>query len=81
MPVNALIGKSLLLLYQYYGNSFTVECPTGSGVQKTLFEVAKEISGSAWGISFGVIKMDADRCSEIRRSFRRTRTGAIICCL
>ncbi len=44
MPVNALIVKALLLLYQYYGDSFKIECPTGSGVQKNLFEVANEIS-------------------------------------
>jgi len=44
MPVNALIVKSLLLLHQYYGDSFTMECPTGSGVQKNLFEIAHEIS-------------------------------------
>lgn len=43
MPVNALIVKALLLLYQYYGDSFKMECPTGSGVQKNLFEIAKEI--------------------------------------
>ena len=43
MPVNALIGRALLLLFQYYGDSFKIECPTGSGVQKNLFEVAKEI--------------------------------------
>ena len=44
MPVNALIIRTLLLLYQYYGDSFKIECPTGSGVQKNLFEVANEIS-------------------------------------
>jgi hypothetical protein len=43
MPVNALLIRALLLLYQYYGDSFTIECPTGSGVQKNLFEVAHEI--------------------------------------
>jgi hypothetical protein len=32
-----------LNLYLFYGDSFTVECPTGSGNQKNLFEVAKEI--------------------------------------
>jgi hypothetical protein len=31
-------------MYQYYGDKFTVECPTGSGQQMTLFEVAREIS-------------------------------------
>jgi hypothetical protein len=44
MPVNGLIIRSLVLLYQYYGNSLKVECPTGSGVEMNLFEVAREIS-------------------------------------
>ena len=44
MPVNALIVKALLMLFQYYGDSFKIECPTGSGVQKNLFEIASDIS-------------------------------------
>jgi hypothetical protein len=44
MPVNCLIIRALLHYYQFYGDSFTVECPTGSGQQMTLFEVAKELS-------------------------------------
>jgi hypothetical protein len=44
MPVNALIIRTLLLLYQYYGDSLKLECPTGSGVQKNLFEIANDIS-------------------------------------
>jgi len=44
MPVNLLIIRSLLTLYQYYGNDFKVECPTGSGKLMTLFEVSQEIS-------------------------------------
>ena len=44
-PVNVLIIRALLQHYQYYGDGFTIECPTGSGNQMTLFEVAKEISG------------------------------------
>jgi hypothetical protein len=43
-PINLLIVRALLNLYAFYGTSFTVECPTGSGVQMTLFEVAREIS-------------------------------------
>jgi hypothetical protein len=43
-PVNALIIRALLNLYGFYGDDFTVECPTGSGVQMNLFEVAREIS-------------------------------------
>jgi hypothetical protein len=44
MPVNVLIVRGLLNLYGFYGDDFTVECPTGSGVQMNLFEVAREIS-------------------------------------
>ena len=43
-PLNALIIRALLQFYLYYGDSFTIECPTGSGRQMTLFEVANEIS-------------------------------------
>jgi hypothetical protein len=45
MPVNALLIRSLLNLYQFYGDDFKVECPTRSGKYMTLFEVAKEIAG------------------------------------
>jgi hypothetical protein len=44
MPINALIIRALLVRYLHYGDAFTIECPTGSGVQMTLFEVAKELS-------------------------------------
>jgi hypothetical protein len=44
MPVNALIIRALLQYYAYYGNEFTVECPTGSGKKMNLYQVAEEIS-------------------------------------
>ena len=44
MPVNLLLIRALLQLYTYYGDSFTIEYPTGSGEQRTLFEVAQGIS-------------------------------------
>jgi hypothetical protein len=43
MPVNMLIVRALLQYYLYYGNSLTIECPTGSGKQMNLYEVAEEI--------------------------------------
>ena len=43
-PINLLIVRALLNYYMYYGDAFTIECPTGSGHQMTLYEVAKEIS-------------------------------------
>jgi hypothetical protein len=42
-PINALLVRGLLNLYLYYGDEFTVECPTGSGTRMTLFEVAREL--------------------------------------
>ena len=50
MPVNGLIIRSLVLLYQYYGNSLKLECPAGSGKEMNLFEVAQEISARLEGI-------------------------------
>jgi hypothetical protein len=44
MPVNILIVRALLQYYGYYGDDFTVECPTGSGKRMTLYQVAEEIS-------------------------------------
>jgi hypothetical protein len=44
MPMNALLIRALLSYYLYYGNSFKIECPTGSGNQMNLFEVAREIA-------------------------------------
>ena len=44
MPVNALIIRALVHYYSYFGNQFTIECPTGSGRQMTLYQVAEEIS-------------------------------------
>ncbi|SPD75597.1 conserved hypothetical protein [uncultured Desulfobacterium sp.] len=44
MPVNALIIRSLLMYHAYYGNDFTIECPTGSGRQMNLYQVAEDIS-------------------------------------
>ncbi len=44
MPVNALLVRALLQYYAYYGDAFTVECPTGSGHQMNLYQIAEEIS-------------------------------------
>jgi hypothetical protein len=44
MPVNALIIRALLQYYVYYGDAFTIECPTGSGRRMTLYQVAEEVT-------------------------------------
>jgi hypothetical protein len=43
-PINSLLIRALLHMYSYYGDDFRVECPTGSGHQMTLYEVAQELS-------------------------------------
>ncbi|HST24511.1 MAG TPA: hypothetical protein VLJ76_00820 [Gaiellaceae bacterium] len=44
MPINFLLVQVLRTYDRYFGPSFTVECPTGSGQQMTLTQVADEIS-------------------------------------
>jgi hypothetical protein len=44
MPVNGLIIRALLQYYAYYGDDFTVECPTGSGRRMNLYQVAEELA-------------------------------------
>jgi hypothetical protein len=43
-PVNFLLVESLQRFHYYLGDDFTVECPTGSGQQMTLDQVAVELS-------------------------------------
>jgi hypothetical protein len=43
-PVNYLIIEALWRFYEYFGDNFKVECPTGSGQEMTLREVAIELS-------------------------------------
>ena len=43
MPMNVLIVVALKQYHLYYGDSFQVECPTGSGKMKNLEQVAEEI--------------------------------------
>ncbi len=45
MPVNVVLIRALLQYYLYYGDSFKIECPTGSGKWMNLFEVSKDLAG------------------------------------
>ena len=79
-PVNYLLIEALQTFHHYYGDDFTVECPTGSGQHLTLAEVAQR----------AVAPADADlparRTAGGRRERQqtavpaRTRTGATWCC-
>ena len=43
-PVNHLVVECLQRYHYFYGDSFKVECPTGSGTMMNLNEVALEIA-------------------------------------
>ncbi len=42
-PVNYLLAEALKRYHHFYGDGFTIECPTGSGVFMNLHEVAEEL--------------------------------------
>jgi hypothetical protein len=44
-PINYLLLDTLRVYHRYLGDEFTVECPTGSGQQLTLAQVADDLSG------------------------------------
>ncbi len=50
MPFNVLLVRALLNLYAYYGDDLQVECPTGSGHQMTLYDVAFDLIRRLSGI-------------------------------
>ena len=79
MPVNVLLIRGLLNLYQFYGDDFKVECPTGSGKYMTLFEVAREI-GNDWPASFCSTPDGDARSMGERGSFKKTPIGKITFC-
>ncbi len=79
MPMNALLIRGLLNLYQFYGDEFKVECPTGSGKYMTLSGVAKEVARRLSSI----FVRDASGRRPVyveARSFKKTRTGEIAYC-
>ena len=47
-PVNYLVLRGLLHLYAYYGDDFTVECPTGSGQPVHAVRGGRASSAAGW---------------------------------
>ena len=43
MPVNYMLVEHLRRFHQFYGDWFTIECPTGSGTMMTLNQIADEL--------------------------------------
>jgi hypothetical protein len=75
-PVNYLIIESLQQFHHYYGDDFTIECPTGSGEYRTIGAVADELSRRLMRI---FLRDADDRCLAIRKPSSAIRTGAIMC--
>ena len=44
-PINYILIEALRVYHRYFGERFQVECPTGSGRQLDLAQVADELSG------------------------------------
>jgi hypothetical protein len=44
LPMNFILIQGLIDQYAYYGDTLTIECPTGSGQQLTLWQVSQEIA-------------------------------------
>ena len=80
VPVNALILRALLSFYEYYGDNFKIECPTGSGRLMNLFEVAKEIVGRLAKNFPTRWRWAPDLCMALRKSSSPIRTGARTYC-
>lgn len=75
--MNFMLIQGLLDLYTYYGDDFTVECPTGSGKQMTLWQVSQEIALRLARI-FCATRMGDGRSMAASASFKRIPTGATI---
>jgi hypothetical protein len=43
-PINFLLIEALQKFHHYYGDDFLVECPTGTGQKRTLWEISQELS-------------------------------------
>jgi hypothetical protein len=50
MPMNFLLIEALCRFHGYYGDDFTVECPTGSGQYMNLLQVAEFLSDRLTGL-------------------------------
>jgi hypothetical protein len=55
-PINIMFIRALLSLQAFYGDDFKVECPTGSGNQCTLYEVAEQLGDRL----LSIFREDAD---------------------
>ena len=79
-PINVLIIRALLQHYQYYGDDFTVECPTGSGVADDAVRGGAGARPPAGRRSSCGTRTAGARSTAAPPCSRRTRTGATTSC-
>ena len=77
MPVNFLILHALKQYHLYYGDTFQVECPTGSGNMKNLDQVAEELARRLARIFLRDAEGRSGRCSATASCSTTIPTGAI----
>jgi len=66
-PVNFLLVESLRRYHAFLGDAFTVEHPSGSGVQRTLAQVADDISDRL----IGLFRRGAGGCRPVFSGYQR----------
>src|SRR6266545_7288243 len=44
LPINFLLIEALQKFHHYYSDDFLVECPTGSGKMRTLWQISLDLS-------------------------------------
>jgi len=71
MPINFLLIEALRKFHHYYGDDFRVECPTGSGTQLTLSQVADELARRLTNLS---LRDKSNRRSALAPMMPATRT-------
>jgi hypothetical protein len=75
MPVNALLIRALLSFYGYYGDSFKIECPTGSGYGMNPFGLSRHVTGDS-GTSRGQKRKESLWQRTKRKKTKRIRRGS-----
>ena len=78
-PINYLLIEALERYHHFYGNTFRVECPVGSGKMLTLQQVAEQLARRLSSI-FCRMKTACGPSTAVMPGSRLTRIGASWCC-
>ena len=79
-PINFLLIEALQKLHHFYGDSFTVELPRGSGRRASLWQAAAEVFAAAYAGFSALGGWTAAGLWRGLRNFRAIRIGAILFC-